>query len=273
MTSTSSTVEAFATRFLAAPGRFDALCHSASFGEETATLDLPGGPYVLSGLSKQQQENLRSRWKHLVVSDHTARSTQCAVVAVAAGTFEKVATRGFHYELDFQHLSARVRLAGMELIGQIDWVDRRVDATLGICEETGDKFASTVENFLRVLVAYRLVELGGALLHSAAVVARDRATLFIGPSGAGKSTIARLARESGRSVLSDDLNSVLPGEKGSRRSRVVGTPFVGDIERSDRLGESFPLSAGFRLKKTKHGSLSPLSISETIATWISCCPT
>jgi len=76
-----------------------------------------------------------------------------------------------------------------------------------------------VESALKVLLAARLAEAGGLLVHGVALAWQGRAALFTGPSGAGKSTLAALGRRAGLEVLADELVAVWPGW------RVEGTPW------------------------------------------------
>jgi len=76
-----------------------------------------------------------------------------------------------------------------------------------------------VESALKVLLAARLAEAGGLLVHGVALAWRGRAALFTGPSGAGKSTLGALGRRAGLELLSDELVAVWPGW------RVEGTPW------------------------------------------------
>lgn len=76
-----------------------------------------------------------------------------------------------------------------------------------------------VESALKVLLAARLAEAGGLLVHGVALAWRGRAALFTGPSGAGKSTLAALGKRAGLEVLADELVAVRPGW------RVEGTPW------------------------------------------------
>ena len=63
-----------------------------------------------------------------------------------------------------------VRLAGLDLAGRLDWRPA-LGGALWTPAGEGDRFPGILENFFRVLVAYRLHELGGAVIHGAAVVA------------------------------------------------------------------------------------------------------
>ena len=60
----------------------------------------------------------------------------------------------------------------------------------------------------RAAVAWQAACRGGALVHGASAVRRDRAYLFYGESGAGKSTLSACNRRA--TVVSDDLSLVLP---------------------------------------------------------------
>ncbi len=79
------------------------------------------------------------------------------------------------------------------------------------------------DSLLRVLLAHRLPERGGLLVHSAALVRAGRGHLFVGRSRAGKSTVARLSRHT-CTVLADDLTIVQRTDAGPR---LHGTPFYG----------------------------------------------
>jgi hypothetical protein len=139
--------------------------------------------------------------------------------------------------------------------------------------EDGALFPGIFENFLRVLVAYRLVELGGVVLHSAGVASGSGAFLFLGPSGAGKTTLSRMSEDRGRTVLSDDLNALLPSsgpEPG--RPRVVKLPFTGDLGERRAAAPPSPLRGLLRLEKGADDALRPLSPGETLALLFACSP-
>lgn len=72
-------------------------------------------------------------------------------------------------------------------------------------------------------LAFQVIALraGGILLHAASVRIAGRGVLIVGPSGAGKSTLARLCRDSGATLLSDETICVLG-------SMLLGTPFKSD---------------------------------------------
>ena len=69
-------------------------------------------------------------------------------------------------------------------------------------------------NLLMPLLAWRLIEEGGLLLHAAGAVIEDRAFLLVGEENAGKTTWARLCYEAGCAVVNDDVVVVRPDESG-----------------------------------------------------------
>ncbi|MDH3255846.1 MAG: hypothetical protein OEM62_12690, partial [Acidobacteriota bacterium] len=123
--------------------------------------------------------------------------------------------------------------------------------------------------FFRLVVAYRLNQLGGVLLHSAGVVRASRAYLFLGRSGAGKTTISRISRAAGLEVLSDDMNAVLPSVGGAVVEKL---PFAGDLGQTGSRAGGGDLAALFRLEKAAAHNLRPLSEPEAVALLVSCSP-
>ena len=113
------------------------------------------------------------------------------------------------------------------------------------------------ENFFRNVVAYRLFELGGALLHSSGVVNQhDQAWLFVGHSGAGKSTISSLASRKGYPILSDDLNAILPVGDSLQVEKV---PFSGTFRSGYSRGNKYPLESLYSIKDDTKHFLEPIS--------------
>lgn len=142
-------------------------------------------------------------------------------------------------ELEGAH---RLRYVGYKVAGWFDTLGG--EGRLLLARGRHEPDLGAIENFIRVAVAWRAAELGGALVHGASAVWRDRAFLFYGPSGAGKSTLSAANRR-GR-VVSDDLTLVLPRET-ARGLDVVGSPFRGTYEGGEPVLGRFPLAAGFRL--------------------------
>ncbi len=254
----------FGQSFLRNPDLFPARHAGEPWGDRELVLDLPGGPYGFSGLSPDQEETVLGRFGELRLDAAPAVTT--IVFRAAAEDFREIDTRGWEYGLDFDSGPSSVRLAGLDLAGRLDWRPG-LRGALWTPIGAGDRFPGIFENFCRVLVAYRLHELGGAVIHGAAVVDGGEALLFVGPSGAGKSTVSRMALERGLTVLSDDLNALLPARGGAI---LAGLPFTGDLEPGG--GIQYPLRALFRLEKDAEDRLRPLGRAETAACLLACSP-
>jgi hypothetical protein len=110
----------------------------------------------------------------------------------------------------------------------------------------------SIENILRVAIAWLAATRGGLLMHAASIERDGRAWIFFGQSGAGKSTLAALSRR-GR-VISDDLTLLLPGQDG--RLEVVGSPFRGTYAGGPPVLGRFPVAAALRLRKAGPGEAS-----------------
>jgi len=189
--------------------------------------------------------------------------------------FLPVDVRGWDYGLDFDWAPAAVRMAGLGLLGRLDWRPGSLGlaGALWTHEDGGARFPGVFENFLRVLVAYRLLELGGAVLHSAGVVKDGAAFLFLGRSGAGKTTAARLSLARGAEVLSDDLNALVIGASaGAGGCVVLKLPFTGDLGERRAPRPPVPLGGLLRLLQDPADAIAPLSRAETLACLLACAP-
>jgi hypothetical protein len=92
-------------------------------------------------------------------------------------------------------------------------LERRGQATYRV-EEGHLDVAGALNDFEAELVLRAAFEealrlQGGVLFHASAVAFSGRAVVAVGPSGAGKSTLARLCRDAGGGILSDELVGVL----------------------------------------------------------------
>jgi hypothetical protein len=256
----------FAREFLRFPDLFPGRRAGEARGDRRAVLDVPGGPYAFDGLSASQEEGVRTRFAGLCREGGEA-VVESRIFAAPPGDFGEVDTRGWEYTLDLDPSPASVRFAGLRLMARLDWAPS-LSGALWTPEVEGELFWPVLENFFRVLTAYRLLETGGAVLHSAAVTDGESAWLLLGPSGAGKTTAASLCRERGAAVLSDDLNAVsLAGDA----PRVVQLPFTGDLGGDDCLGD-LPLRAVLRLVKGSENQLRPLSPARALAGLVAAAP-
>jgi hypothetical protein len=272
----TDTADGFGAGFLINPDLFPARRAGEVWGEREIALALPGGPYRFTGLNAAQEEAVRGRFGASSGPDAAAGEAPGATVSsalfrAAEADFRIFDLRGWEYGLDLDATPEAVRLAGLRLVGRLDWRTGLLGA-LWTPDGGGPAFAGIFENFLRVLVAYRLQELGGAVLHCAAVACPQGARLFLGRSGAGKSTVSRLAEERGLTVLSDDLNALFPGADGAPPARVEKLPFTGDYGDSRTPFPSAPLAGLYRLEQDTTDALRPLSRAEAVACLLACSP-
>jgi hypothetical protein len=271
----------FGAKFLRTPEVLPAPEEGEPWGDGEVALDLPGGPYRFAGLSPAQVDGVRAtfpgcacdRRADAAAGGATPGAAAGGAVAVrllraAAGDFLPIDTRGWEYELDVAWAADSVRLAGIGLLGRLD-LRPVLQGTLWTCEDGGERFPGTFENFFRVLVAYRLLDLGAVVLHSAGVVKEGAAYLFLGRSGAGKTTVARLGLARGGEVLSDDLNALVI-EGG--RCMVRKLPFTGELGERRELRPPVPLGGLLRLHKDTRDALRPLSRAQALASLLACSP-
>lgn len=257
----------FGGGFLRHPDLFPARRAGEPWGDRAIALDAAGGPYLLSGLAAAQEEALYHRFGPLW-GRPAGGGTATAVFRAPVADFLPIDTRGWEYTLDLDPSPDALRVAGLHLMARLGWTPALAGA-LWTPETAGEEWTSVCENYLRLLTAYRLLEEGGALLHSAGVSDGGSAWLLLGPSGAGKTTASRLCLAGGGTVLSDDLNAVLFGEGGARLRKL---PFTGDL--GERAGgpESVPLRAVLRLAQGETEGLRPLSPAAALASLVAAAP-
>jgi len=266
----------FGGEFLCHPDLFPGRRSGEPWGERRLVLDVPGGPYRFSGLAETQVEALRLRFGRLcrvlaAAAPKTAEAgVHTAVFRAPGADFRDLDTRGWEYTLDQDHAASFVRIAGLRLMARLDWAP---DLTGGLWtpEVAGEMWVSVLENYLRLLVAYRLVAEGGVLLHSAGVSDGHWGWLLLGPSGAGKTTASRLCLAAGAEILSDDLNAARFPDGGGGPV-VARLPFTGDL--GERQGEpgAWPLRAVLRLRQGTAESLVPLSPAAAFAALVAAAP-
>jgi len=260
----------FGAGFLVNPDLFPARRSGETWGTREILLALPGGPYRFAGLNSAQEEAVRQRFGAYCATSLKAPSSSVDSVLFRASEadFRTFDVRGWEYGLDLDATPDALRLAGLRLVGRFDWRPVLMGA-LWTPDAGGQPFVGIFENFLRVLTAYRLQELGGAVLHCAGISSSAGARLFLGRSGAGKSTLSRLAQERGATVLSDDLNALMPGASGPMVEKL---PFTGDYGDTRTPAPPLPLAGLYRLEKAADDDLRPLSRAEAVACLLACSP-
>lgn len=105
---------------------------------------------------------------------------------------------------------------------------------------------------------------GGMLLHSSAVVYKDKAYLFSAASGTGKSTHTQLwlKQFEGSYILNDDKPAIMLTDKGIF---AYGTPFSGKTDWN--VNKGVPLQAICALERGTENVIEPLSEDEALF-WI-----
>jgi hypothetical protein len=262
------TDDRFGSFFLTNPDAFPEAVAGEAWGVHQRLLDLPGGPFLIKGLSSAQASLIDREYSATVTAPFPSEGCHTTeVLRHDPGFFREFDVNGWEYTLDLDFASDRLRLAALQFAALVPWTD---GVTAGLWTSVEDTwFQGVIENYLRVIVAHRLLLRDGLLLHSAGVVLDGSAYLFIGASGAGKSTLARKALESGVPIFSDDLNAVV----GLSAEPVVAElPFTGELRNQDASRGTAPLRGVFLLRKGDRISCERMSHGEGIATIVATAP-
>lgn len=264
------TVPAFGSRFLADPGDFPARIEGEPCGDRQRLLVLPGGSYLVSGLSEPQAELVDREYASIIEppSSHAPDPLLIKVFRSPPEHFRSIDLNGWTYTLDLDSTPSELRIAALKFAGLVPWSSTTPEA--GLWTSAGDEwFQGVIENFLRVVVAHRLFIGNGLLLHSSATVIDQTATVFLGASGAGKSTLAGKAVEAGAPVLSDDLNAVvgLPDA-----AEVAQLPFTGDMRDQDAFDGTVELRSLLVLEQGDGVRCTKLSRGEAVAAVVASAP-
>lgn len=207
------------------------------WGPRTLTLALPGLTVTVRGLSAAQHRRLHEDYRHFTKAPAPGGAADVTLAAGRLATFRPPADAALTRDGQYTPLkSARGADGGFDLTG-INFTARLYPAgerpgAIAVARESELAQANVFENVLRVLVAYSALRQGGAVLHSAGIVAAGRAWIFCGRSNAGKTTLTRKAHAAGLGVLSDDINLLLPAPGPSTGYRAHGVPFTGEFGRT-----------------------------------------
>lgn len=247
----------------------DSASPAEPWGNETVKLDFPGGPYTLNGLSAIQAKDLDERFTHYCIPISDERnSVQIKVFKGPDNPQSQRILDSGEFTLDLEHFGSGTLVNGLQFSGSIDFLPDMRGYVSTPANEAG-RTDSVFENYLRLMVAYRMLQQESLMLHSAAIVINDYAYVFYGISGAGKSTISEMAANAGFEVISDDLNAVfLTGNGASVRK----LPFTGTFSESTCKKESYPLKAIFTLRKGISNETRPVGRTQSLASLIVCSP-
>ena len=138
---------------------------------------------------------------------------------------------------------------GYVLVADKTWRNPRVVLRSG---------CGAVENVLRIIYSFLILEHDGFLLHSSGVERDGAGIVFFGKSGSGKTTAARLSAP--YQVLSDDMIAITRRNGGFV---AWGTPF-GEVDKAGRQNRSTPLRGLFLLKQSPEMSVEPLARREFV---------
>lgn len=259
----------FGTQFLRHPDLFPNRLSGEAWGTDQLRFEIAGVPFLLSGLSSPQLELCNERYRDLLLPFPAEEGdVSLALYRAPASDFLDFDTAGWEADFDFDRTTDSLAWTGR---GTMARFDRRSGTEAALwTPANGDRFfAGILENVLRVIVAYRAARAGGALLHSAAVLARDRAYLFVGRSGAGKSTLCGLSTAAGRRVLSDELNALSVDANGLRLQQL---PFAGDFGHVAVERNPFPLAGIYLLRQGPEAALTAVSKARAVAALIAASP-
>lgn len=257
----------FAQRFLRGVAATLPLIPCPSLGEAGLDLILPPGTLGLVGLDHGQLGILEARYGQRVAPSKGGGSS-VRFWRAPAGCFHDWDGQRDDYVLDLHADDGELWLAGWHFLARLDWSNGPL-ADVWTSEQRPAEFLGVVENVLRLLTAFRMLEAGGVVLHSAGVCVEGQAHLFWGYSGAGKSTLSGQALAAGFTVISDDLNVILPRDGGFWVERV---PFAGDLGQTADGAEPLPLGGLHRLQKADDNRLEALSPARALAGMAACAP-
>lgn len=260
----------FGERFLDEPDLFPARQSGEPWGRERVVIRFAGNDYVCDGLSANQAKALRARFGKLcrASADASRPSVEILIFRVAPEDFV-VDGREWEFEFDLDYSAAAVTFAGFHFMGRIDF-GPPLCAALWTPEDERLVSHAIFENVLRVVAAYHLLEQGGVLLHSAAVVGDSGAHVFFGPSGAGKSTVSRLSLNAGCAVLSDDMNALRVTVGGVVVEKL---PFAGDLGQTMETADgNYPVRSLCRLERSSGAALRDVRAAPAIALLLECAP-
>jgi hypothetical protein len=260
----------FGESFLIGPAAFSSPCEEENRGKEAVDLFFSGGPYRFAGLDNAQLNKVETRFADYCHAPPKSggAAVHTRVLDCAKNRFRTGALENGEYTFDRDYSLNTVRLAGPDFMAAINW-SPALHGTLWIGDDDDEQFACAFENFFRVLAAYRLLQLGGTILHSACVAMDGKAFILLGHSGAGKTTFSRMALQNGWEVLSDDMNAVCLQE---RRWRVEKLPFAGDLGQTPTRGHVYPLAGIVKLQKSGKNGLHGLTACQTLAKAFCCAP-
>jgi len=261
----------FGELFLTHPQQLPAADASEPWGSECVGLGIAGTTFHMSGLSAAQARTVSARFNGWLTDDSSPAEATISVAVRRIGDeyFRPFDRRGWVYSFDRHYTRDTVWLAGPDFVARFapgrpllgtQWLPNGGD---------DDLFLTPFENFLRVLLAYRLMQRGGVLFHSCGVDVDGSAVLFFGRSGAGKSTMGRRALAAGHRILSDDINAV---DRRQGALCATAVPFAGELAAQTPGGGWLPVTRMVQLARGEALSSQALSPATAVAALAVCAP-
>ncbi|MDG4594844.1 MAG: hypothetical protein P9F75_03985 [Candidatus Contendobacter sp.] len=244
-------------------------------GLGVTAIRLASGIYRFDDLSEAQAITLRQRYSQFfsisLPPGDLALAVEMRELTHPLSTNPEAFTVAGEYTPMLERTPDQLTVTGINFQATLQWGEP-MRATLAVARGPDSALINAIENFLRVVSAYRVLSKGGLLLHSAGLVVDEQAYLFAGQSGAGKTTLTGKAHQAGAGILSDDINIALPGEDG--RFRAYPVPFAGDFGQTpDRLAPGgYPLAALCVLEQGGAVTLEPLSNAAATARLVAASP-
>ncbi len=251
-----------------------------SWGHESLVFDLPGIAVLFEGLSAEQKSALEKQYTKFLDKTSLPDDVQANVChAVKLTQASDVSTD--ELIADGQYAPKKLRIAddsgihitGINFEAQFAIGSSNIPSFLGVLKADELAQANVLENYLRIVCAHAVLKQGGVVLHSAGLVFDGRAYVFSGRSNAGKTTLTRKAYAAGATVLSDDINLVLPSGEDAYRAYAV--PFTGEFGRTlNHLGtqDSYPLAGVVLLEQSDQLQINPVLSSVAVARLLTGCP-
>lgn len=244
------------------------------WGRYSATTQFAGERFVFHGMSESQAQTFHSRYaceaRGLSSRSISTCETQLHRLPQLDQDPDAYTTAGL-YTPRIAVLADRIAIEGYGFLAELSlWPTLK--GTLWAADGDLLTLPLVIENYLRIVAAYSALMRGGLLIHSAGIVVDERAYLFLGRSGAGKTTVSKMALDTQADVLSDDINIVLPSEKGG--FCVGAVPFAGELGNLCLLREGlYPLGGMFWLRKGKRPEgAKPMDLAVQLAHIYACCP-
>ncbi|HPW55244.1 MAG: hypothetical protein KA072_02730 [Thermoanaerobaculaceae bacterium] len=259
----------FGERFLAEPLNLPDRDAAGTWGDGTAHLTLAGATCSVLGLSPQQAGVVKRRFSGFLTAPGCfVPEASLEVYPLPDAAFRTITERGWVYTFDLSHDADGLWFSGLQLVGRLD-LTTPLRCSLWTCAARASDFEGVIDNTLRLLTAYLLLQHGGVLLHAAGVVHGPSASVLLGQSGAGKSTFSRVSHAEGLHVVSDDLVALVP--RGGRTC-LARVPFGSEFRPTGDPGAVEPLTALCRLEKAAAIRFAPTSLAVAVGSAFACSP-